>query len=367
MPTKNEIKELFDREREKSDQLESEVLLLHRRLKKAEHELSLKDEEMKQKRDSNPNKTVFVAREKKIARLCGRPVKESDPDVAEWLDDARQHLKVINDNDARIDFLMDNLGGQAKDEIRLRPRLERDTAEKILEIIKSVFASTETPGALQQQFYQRDQKHGESLQNYSLALMKLLDKIVAKDENAVTDFDEMLKERFVEGIRNSSLRREIRRFSFEKKAMSFGEFRQKVLQWSEDYKNEPLSKSFSAHEITSQESVKSKVVKDQSEDQLSEILKILKLQQTQIDENQKELKKLSEAMKTSKPQYENKYLQGRQFPNVRQSHLTCFRCGGKGHKEQDCSTQLDTSSFSRKGKSQGASFSNLPLNEKRLL
>lgn len=31
---------------------------------------------------------------------------------------------------------MDNLGGQAKDEIRLRPRLERDTAEKILEIIK---------------------------------------------------------------------------------------------------------------------------------------------------------------------------------------------------------------------------------------
>lgn len=45
MPTKNEIKELFDREREKSDQLESEVLLLHRRLKKAEHELSLKDEE----------------------------------------------------------------------------------------------------------------------------------------------------------------------------------------------------------------------------------------------------------------------------------------------------------------------------------
>lgn len=55
MPTKNEIKELFDREREKSDQLESEVLLLHRRLKKAEHELSLKDEEMKQKSDSNPN------------------------------------------------------------------------------------------------------------------------------------------------------------------------------------------------------------------------------------------------------------------------------------------------------------------------
>lgn len=43
MPTKNEIKELLDLEKEKSDQLESEVLSLHRRLKKAEHDLSLKD------------------------------------------------------------------------------------------------------------------------------------------------------------------------------------------------------------------------------------------------------------------------------------------------------------------------------------
>lgn len=39
--------------------------------------------------------------------------------------------------------------------------------------------------------------------------------------------------------------------------MSFGEF--KVLQWSEDYKSEPLSKSYSAHEITLQESVKCKI------------------------------------------------------------------------------------------------------------
>lgn len=70
---------------------------------------------------------------------------------------------------------------------------------------------------------------------------------------------------------------------------------------------------------------------------------------------------MSEAMKTSKPQYENKYLQSRQFPNIRQSHLTCFRFGGRGHKEKDCSTQVDTSSLPRKGKSQRASFSNLPL------
>lgn len=40
--------------------------------------------------------------------------------MAQW---SMQHLKVFNDNDARIDLLIKNLDGQDKDEIRLRPRL----------------------------------------------------------------------------------------------------------------------------------------------------------------------------------------------------------------------------------------------------
>ena len=79
----------------------------------------------------------------------------------------------------------------------------------------------------------------------------------------MTNFDEMLKERFIEGICDLSLRREIRRFSFEKK--SFGELRQILLQWTEDYKTKPLSKTYSAHEITSQDKLKTSVTKLQEE------------------------------------------------------------------------------------------------------
>ena len=45
---------------------------------------------------------------------------------------------------------MDNLGGQAKDEMRVRLSIDRSTLEKIIRIIKDVFASLETLGALQQ-------------------------------------------------------------------------------------------------------------------------------------------------------------------------------------------------------------------------
>lgn len=75
-------------------------------LKKTEHDLSFKDEEMKQKSHSYPNKTASVARKKKIVRLCGDLQRERvcDLDVAECLDDARQYLKVINYKDAKTDF-----------------------------------------------------------------------------------------------------------------------------------------------------------------------------------------------------------------------------------------------------------------------
>ena len=39
-----------------------------------------------------------------------------------------------------------------------------------------------------------DQKQGESLQNYSLSLIKLLNKILYKNEKAVFNFDEILKD-----------------------------------------------------------------------------------------------------------------------------------------------------------------------------
>ena len=73
----------------------------------------------------------------------------------------------------------------------------------------------------------------------------------------------MLKERFIEGICDLSLRREIRRFSFEKK--SFGELRQILLQWTEDYKTKPLRKSYLAHKITIKNSIKTSVTKPQEE------------------------------------------------------------------------------------------------------
>ena len=56
------------------------------------------------KTEFRENNAVYVRREKKIARLNGRPVRENDPDISVWLEDVSQHLKIIDDKDAHIVF-----------------------------------------------------------------------------------------------------------------------------------------------------------------------------------------------------------------------------------------------------------------------
>jgi hypothetical protein len=50
-----------------------------------------------------------VAKEKPLTKLSGRPTKDKDPIISDWLEDAREHLVTIPDEKSRIDFLMRNI------------------------------------------------------------------------------------------------------------------------------------------------------------------------------------------------------------------------------------------------------------------
>ena len=104
MSTKEEIEEQLNIEKEKSEQLERELQRMHARLKDTQNELEERANEMTNKTEFRENNAVYVAREKKIARLNGRPVRENDPDISVWLEDVSQHLKIIDDKDAHIVF-----------------------------------------------------------------------------------------------------------------------------------------------------------------------------------------------------------------------------------------------------------------------
>lgn len=301
------------------------------------------------------SKTVYISKDKKLQKFSGRPVKESDPSVEEWLQDMQYHLKNISGLEAQIEFLYDHLQGQARDEIRTRAESERNTPAKIIEILQQLFQDADTIAQIQQQFFQRDQKKGESLQQYSLVLMKLVDRMLLKKRDVIGDKEVMLKERFIDGVIDYQLRREMRRFSLDHPGVSFPAFRQEVLRWAEDHKSVSSEAQFCA-EIDSQSK---KVTENKSDN--DELLKILASQQQILESQQKQLTILTELMKQNESKERAYSGNGRgQFPSRRPGFrgrfpqrgvgrgrgqprtLTCYNCQGEGHIARNCPNQQPT-------------------------
>ncbi|VDI81841.1 Hypothetical predicted protein [Mytilus galloprovincialis] len=239
------------------------------------------------------------------------PEKDKDPIISDWLEDAREHLVTIPDEKAKIDFLMQNLISPAKDEIRLRPLLERDSAAKILLLIHSIYDGDDSVSQLQQLFFQRNQKENETLQDYSLNLMKIFDQINKRDNTVLGDKDKVLKDRFIEGIKEPHLKREVKRFSYEHKTMKFLEFRQEVLLWvNENTQSWKVKLQMQDAEVVSNQAIKSEHTSKDN----SEILKLLTKQQEMLEKQQQQIDRLSNSHKP----------------------IVCYNCGGKGHKRPEC-------------------------------
>ena len=75
---------------------------------------------------------------------------------------------------------------------------------------------------------------GESLQDFSLNLLKLLRKVeIATPEGSplLENKDDILNERFSSGLADASLRREVRRYVQENPGIEFSELRNRVISW----------------------------------------------------------------------------------------------------------------------------------------
>ena len=72
-------------------------------------------------------RTVVITRERKLPKFSGRPATDSDPEVAEWMREIRQHVAELPESQ-KIDTIVGNLTGDARDEVQLLEEGEKGTA-----------------------------------------------------------------------------------------------------------------------------------------------------------------------------------------------------------------------------------------------
>ena len=293
-----------------ADALQAENALLQQRLALLESE----------KAAGWASRTVYVSKERKFLKLSGKPLKTTDPDVNEWVEDMREYIQTINTDKSRVSFILENLTGDAKAEIRFRNLTE---PLKILNVLKETFGERDSFSSASGQFYSRKQQDDEDLTSYSLALLKLMDKVEKQEPDIFKSMfkdpkqrNHVLKERLTEGIQGESLQRELNRIRKDNPDLDFFEFREKANSWIG---------TTSVRKKVHQREVKVDVNATQTTQELLQTIEQQKQQiakqQRQIEISKKPFEKRGNYKKTEKKNYND---------------IKCWNCGGQGHRSFDC-------------------------------
>ncbi|KAG1927059.1 hypothetical protein F2P79_024503 [Pimephales promelas] len=125
-------------------------------------------------------------------------------------------------------------GGEAREEIRHRPAAERGDPEKIYLILQELYGCSQSYVALQEAFFSRRQRDGETLLEFSLALMGLLEKVKQKSPTTMLNAEVLLRDQFVEYVCDVSLRRELKQFVRRQPNSTLLEVRSEAIRWERE-------------------------------------------------------------------------------------------------------------------------------------
>lgn len=131
-------------------------------------------------------------------------------------------------------FLFDHLEGEAREEIRYRSDEERGDPEKIIKALRELYGCSLSYISLQEAFFSRRQQEGETLLEFSLALMSLLEKVKRQSPHALVNAETVLRDQFVEHVNDSTLRRELKQLVRRQPNSTLLDVRSEALRWERE-------------------------------------------------------------------------------------------------------------------------------------
>lgn len=248
--------------------------------------------------------------------------------VEDWVEEMRATLRTrrLQPVDQAY-FIYDHLEGEAKDEIRYRPRAERENPEKILSILQAMYGCAKSYVSLQQSFFSRRQQEGESLQEFSHALWCLMEKVERCAPKRMPDAPSLLRDQFVEHVSDSNLRRELKRFVREFPESTLLDVRAEAIQWEREGRpEEPRGRSHSVPSFSAAHYSFNRTPSKMANAEMVELRQLLEKQQEQLNKLTQGLLALQVA-----PQLPAK--------SMRSNVVICRRCQKSGHYARECDNE----------------------------
>ena len=187
----------------------------------------------------SPTPTFVVQRERKLRRYDGT----AEPLLADWVAEARACILAQRlSGETAAHFLLSYLDGPARAEMRCQPTEVRQDAEAIVSALEDVFGEKATANQLVRLFFYRRQATNEPIAAYSHALVELADRIGRLSPKTAAERDTMLREQFVENVRDVHLRWELKRRFETDNSLDFLALRRVAMMWAEEVEGAAQSK-----------------------------------------------------------------------------------------------------------------------------
>lgn len=299
--------------------------------------LELKLELAEKKARELNERPMFVGKDKRIKSFSTKD------DVSEWVESVAHYVNQrFRSDDDKKEFILDHIEREPKLELRLHLDLSGADADQILQMLNTIFSSKATLIQVQQQFFARNQSSSESLEDFSYQLMDLALQLKKLKPSVFQNMEDMLKEKFAEGVRDKALKRELRRLNKESSTLKFYELRDRARAWSSedvDVDSELLQEAVTG--------ASSQPVSAKSDDPVtSKVLDLLEKHEKSIDKLSESLKQMGSSSGRGRGRYRNdrrgRGAQNYGSPNKRSDNndppgeIICHHCKGPNHYARDC-------------------------------
>ena len=261
----------------------------------------------------------------RLPKFRGLPQHAGDLTLSEWLEEFGEITacnKVVGEEKARL--LMDHLTGSAREEIMCLDDKKRRDFDEIVNCLQLCFGFQETTQTLSCQFYNRLQRDGESLGDFSRMYNKMEKAAVTEDEGkALRQLrDKTICEQFVNGAQETWMRRELRRIQLEHEGEGFAVVRTEAVRL---FQEAPSPRQRPRAREVEVDISRSTVHQPSSSKDNSNLLQ-------EMVEQQKSILTELEQLRGEVTMLKQRRTQRRRAP----PYITCFNCGQKGNYRRDC-------------------------------
>nr|KAG5702551.1 hypothetical protein BaRGS_003711 [Batillaria attramentaria] len=151
-------------------------------------------------------------------------------DAETFVEEARRRLGHYSLADgAGAEYVLSALTGCARAEILSRPADDRRTGAAILDLIQGEFGDKRDLVTLLSVFHGRRQGKTEGVYQYAHAVLAAAARVNAKLKDHLSE--DLVRDRFADGLHPPELRRDVRRYIREKPRTTFQEAKAEALRW----------------------------------------------------------------------------------------------------------------------------------------